>query len=160
SASYKKRKYRVQYGESDYAFICRMLEDAGISFYFSEAGGETKMVLSDGPQRNEARRPIAFRDSPTDSDKEHVTAVRIGRRVRPGKYTVKDHDYRRPPSYKLSASMVGAAGVEERLERFDYAPGSFLYESDRGESTPAADDKGKYRADEGEAGALAQRRME
>lgn len=26
SATYKKRRYRVQYGESDFAFICRLLE--------------------------------------------------------------------------------------------------------------------------------------
>ena len=32
SGTYKKRKYRVQYGESDFIFLCRMLEDAGISF--------------------------------------------------------------------------------------------------------------------------------
>src|SRR5262245_28495368 len=32
SGTYKKRKYRVQYGETDFTFLCRMLEDAGISF--------------------------------------------------------------------------------------------------------------------------------
>ncbi|WP_437933089.1 type VI secretion system Vgr family protein [Sorangium sp. So ce341] len=159
AGSYRKRKFRVQYGESDYTFLCRMLEDAGVSFYF-ESGGESRLVLDDGPHGNPRRSPIAFRDHPTDADLEHVTEVRVGRRLRPGKYTVRDHDYRRPASYELVASAAGPGGVEERLERFHYVPGAFLYESDKGDSTPAADDKGKYRADEAEGAALAQRRLE
>ena len=157
AGKYKKRKYRVQYGESDYTFICRLLEDAGVSFYF-EGGGE--LVLDDGPQRNAPRAPLAFRDHPTQADLEHVTAVRVGRRLRPGAYTVRDHDHRRPPSYPLMARATGGAGVEGRLERFHYAPGAFLFESAQGNSTPHADDKGKYRTDEGDGAALARRRLD
>ena len=156
---YRKRKYRVQYGETDHAFFCRMLEDAGVSHYF-DGEGESRLVLDDGPQANEPRAPIAFRDHPTDARLEHVTAVRVGRRVRPGKYTVRDHDYRRAPTQQLLASAASPTPVEERLERFHYVPGAFLYESDKGEGNSFADDKGKYRTDDGEAGALAQRRLE
>jgi type VI secretion system secreted protein VgrG len=161
TGEHKKRKYRVQYAETDFAFLSRLLEDAGISFYFEAEGGETKMVLHDAPQSNALRAPpIAYRDNPTDADMEHVTEVRIARKVRPGKYTLRDHDYRRPPQYKLLASASGASGVEEKLERYHYTPGAFLFESDKGESTPNADDKGKYRTDEAEANALAQKRLD
>jgi type VI secretion system secreted protein VgrG len=160
SGTYKKRKYRVQYGETDFQFMSRMLEDVGISFYFETKDGETKMVLHDAPQSNSARPPIAFRDQPTDADLEHVTEVRVTRRVRPGKYTLRDHDYRRPANYKLLASAKGASSVEEKLERFHYTPGSFLFESDKGDATPSADDKGKYRTDETEANSIAQKRLD
>ena len=161
SGTYKKRKYRVQYAESDFTFVSRMLEDAGISFFFETADGETKLVLHDAPQSAELRAPpVAFRDKPGDGDLEHATELRVGRKVRPGKYTVRDHDYRRPPSYKLAATATGATGVEEKLERYHYTPGAFLFESDKGESTPNADDKGKYRTDETEANALAQKRLD
>jgi type VI secretion system secreted protein VgrG len=156
---YKKRKYRVQYGESDYTFLSRMLEDAGVSFYFDN-GSESQLVLDDGPHGNAARAPIAFRENPTDAELEHVTEVRVGRRLRPGKYTVRDHDYRRPASFKLMASASGAGPTEDQLERFHYVPGAFLFESAKGESTPSADDKGKYRPDESEGEALAQRRLD
>jgi type VI secretion system secreted protein VgrG len=155
---YKKRKYRLQYGESDYTFICRMLEDAGVSFYF-ESGDESPLVLDDGPQGNVRRLPITFRDNPNTVDIEYVTAVNVGRRLRPGKYTVRDYDYRRPADYNLVAS-ASAEGVEDRLERFHYVPGAFLYESDKGEDSPSADDRGKFRTDEAEAAALAQRRLD
>ncbi|XXY48652.1 type VI secretion system tip protein TssI/VgrG [Sorangium sp. So ce269] len=161
SGAYRKRKYRVQYGETDYAFLCRMLEDAGISFYFRTEGGETRLVLDDAPQSNAPREPpIAFRDNPTAADREHVTKVRVGRRIRPGQYTMRDHDYRRPPAYDLRSSARAAEPLEERLEHFHYVPGAFLYESDKGQPTPVADDKGRYRTDEKEADAMAQRRLD
>jgi type VI secretion system secreted protein VgrG len=156
---YKKRKYRLQYGETDYAFICRMLEDAGVSFYFDNLG-ESGMVLDDGPQGNAARLPLVFSDTPMNGAVDYVTQVHVDRRLRPGKYTVRDHDYRRPASYPLLATAAGGRPVEEKLERFHYVPGAFLYESQKGENTPAADDQGKYRADEPEGEALARRRLE
>ena len=158
--AYKKRKYRVQYAESDYAFISRMLEDAGITFYFAQIGDETKLVLSDAPHTNAPRPTISFRDNPTVADREHVTNVRIGQRVRPGKYTMRDHDYRRPPSYKLAASAAAPkVSIEERLERFHYTPGAFLFGAERGDDTPNADDRGKARTDETEAAGLAEKRL-
>ncbi|MFT3764918.1 MAG: type VI secretion system tip protein TssI/VgrG [Minicystis sp.] len=157
---YKKRKYRVQYGETDFAFASRMLEEAGITFYFEQQGEKTVCVLADAPQTNEARGDsIPFRDEPTVADKEHVTAVRVSRHIRPGKVTVRDHDYRLPASYKLAASANGGLSVEEKLESYHYAPGAFLFENEKGEATPAADDKGKHRTDESEGGKLVQKRL-
>jgi type VI secretion system secreted protein VgrG len=159
TTSYKKRKYRVQYAESDFAFLCRMLEDAGISFFF-ERGEETRLILSDAPHGADARAPIPFRDAPTVADREHVTKVRVGRRIRPGKYTMRDHDYRKDPSFKLLAEAKKGEGIEERLERYHYTPGAFLFGTDKGEPTPHADDKGKARTDEAEAAVLAQKRLD
>ncbi|MRG92977.1 type VI secretion system Vgr family protein [Polyangium spumosum] len=159
--AYKKRKYRVQYAESDHAFISRMLEDAGISYYFTQSGDETKLVLSDAPHANAPRPVISFRDTPTVADREHVTNVRVGQRVRPGRYVLRDHDYRRPPSYNLAASAAKPrVNIEDRLERFHYTPGAFLFGVDRGEDTPNADDKGKARTDESEAATLAAKRLD
>ena len=138
-----------------------MLEDAGVSFYFQTGDGDTRLVLHDAPQASAPRSPpIAFRDHPTDASREHITEVRIGRSIRPGKYTVRDHDYRKSPAYDLRSSATAAGDVEEALERFDYTPGAFLYESDKGEATPFADDRGRYRTDAKEADALAQRRLD
>jgi type VI secretion system secreted protein VgrG len=161
TGTYKKRKYRVQYGESDFAFMSRLLEDAGISFFFRDVGGKSKLVLTDAPQSAQARAPIGFRDQPTDADREHITSVRVGQRVRPGKYTLRDHDPRLPPGYKLAKSATQMnVPVEERLERYQYVPGAFLFGTDKGESTPVADDRGKTRTDEQEGEIVAKKRLE
>jgi type VI secretion system secreted protein VgrG len=136
-----------------------MLEEAGISFYFTEKGDKTVCTLSDAPHTNEERsRPIPYRDTPTVADKEHVTAVRVSRQVRPGKVTLRDHDYRRPADYPLGAS-ASSSGVEAELESFHYVPGAFLFQSDKGEKTPFADDRGMHRADEDEGQKLTQKRL-
>jgi type VI secretion system secreted protein VgrG len=162
--AYKKRKYRVQYGESDFTFMCRVLEDAGITFYFEQDGEETKLVLSDAPQANSKRgQALTFvEDTSTvkSADFDFVTAVRLGQRVRPGKYTMRDHDYRKPPNYKLMSSASKGLAVEEKLERYQYVPGAFLFGTDSGDATPTADDKGKTRTDEKEAAVLAQKRLD
>jgi type VI secretion system secreted protein VgrG len=162
--AYKKRKYRVQYAESDFTFMSRMLEDAGITFYFEQAGNETKLVLSDAPQADMHRdTTLAFMDDASlikTVGLEFVTSVRIGQRVRPGKYTMRDHDYRKAPAYKLISTAAKGLPVEERLERFQYTPGAFLFGSSAGEATPSADDKGKVRTDEKEAALLAQKRLD
>jgi len=162
SGTYKKRKYRVQYAESDYTFLCRMLEDAGISFYFDQSEEKTRLVLADAPQRAEPRvGALPFRDDVSTVSGEYVTQVNVGQEVRPGRYTMRDHDYRLPANYKLVSSAEGAnVEVEKKLERYHYTPGAFLFGSTKGEDTPAADDKGKARTDEGEAAQLAQKRLE
>ncbi len=163
-AAYKKRKYRVQYAESDFAFINRVLEDAGITYYFEQEGDETKLVLSDAPQTNTKRgESLQFMDDTsmkTDIHSEFVTSVRIGQQVRPGKYTMRDHDYRKPPAYELKSMASGGLAVEDKLERFQYVPGAFLFGTDSGDATPSADDKGKTRSDEKEGATLAQKRLD
>jgi type VI secretion system secreted protein VgrG len=161
AAAYKKRKYKVQYGESDFDFIARLLEEVGVSFYFAQQESETKLVLNDAPQTNEPRpEPLPFVDSANArGDRLHVTNVQVHQRVRPGKYTVRDHDYRLPPSYQLKAEASGGQGIEARLERFHYNPGAFLFRSDRGEPSPSADDRGKTRSDERAGAVQAERRL-
>ena len=161
AGAYKKRKYRVQYGESDYDFVRRMLEDAGISFFFREVGDENKLVLSDAPQRSTPREPaITFADSPSRAlALEWIKRLEVGQRVRPGRFTVRDHDYRRPPAYPLIATAEAGLAAESKLERFHYEPGAFLFRADKGEDTTHADDRGKTRTDEREGAALARRRL-
>jgi len=162
SGTYKKRKYRVQYAESDYTFLCRMLEDAGISFYFDQSEEKTRLVLADAPQRAEPRvGALPFRDDVSTVSGEYVTQVNVGQEVRPGRYTMRDHDYRLPANYNLVSSAEGAnVEIEKKLERYHYTPGAFLFNSTKGEDTPSADDKGKSRTDEAEAAQLAQKRLE
>lgn len=160
---YKPRKYRVQYAETDFAFISRMLEAAGISFTFQTVDGETKLVLTDKPQTNERRRENLRFVENVDVNTQHValaTGVAVSQQVRQGRFVVRDHDYRRHPSYNLAATATGGLDAEQRFERFQYEPGAFLYGAEANGETPVADDRGRTRTDEREGANLAQRRLD
>ncbi|HVY45438.1 MAG TPA: type VI secretion system tip protein TssI/VgrG [Minicystis sp.] len=161
--AYKKRKYKVQYAESDFAFISRMLEECGVTYYFRQEGDQTKLVLTDAPQNNKPRAAkIPYSDSPSHAvfASTYVTKVGIVQKVRPGRYTLRDHDYRLQPEYNLLATWQDGLSIEQRLERYHYTPGGFLFHAEKGDDTPFADDKGKTRTDESEGKKIAQKRLE
>ncbi len=150
-AVHKPRKFRVQYGESDFTFASRMLEDAGISFYFEDSGEETTLVLDDEPQQGDVTHPgLPFFDKPDVATSHFVTKVNIARRVRPGKMTIGDVDYRRASAQQPRQSATTGLPQEGLLEQFDHEPGAFLYQrlDAAGGHTPVADDRGASRTDE------------
>jgi uncharacterized protein involved in type VI secretion and phage assembly len=130
---YPKLELRIQYGESDFAFLSRLLEEAGISYFFAEdrEKGST-LVFCDAPQSAEARAGglLAYVDKPNASaELEYVSRVRISRDVRPGKVTIRDHDFRRKPDFKLLGSASSGSGsIEDKLELYQYRPGAGLVE--------------------------------
>jgi len=82
-ASYPRREYCVQYRESDFNFVCRLLEEEGIYFYFTHADGKHTMVLADGYGAHATTSgydTIQFRDEETGRDplEEAVTRLNPG----------------------------------------------------------------------------------
>ncbi len=55
--SYAPREYCVQYDESDYAFVCRLLEEEGIWFRFEQAEDGHVMVLQDDSANADKMEP-------------------------------------------------------------------------------------------------------
>lgn len=148
---YKKLDYKVQYDESDYAFVARLLEEAGISFSFVHGDEKgSKLVLSDRFHAGAARQSLPYFDNMTQSaEREFVTRVRVAHDVRPGKATLRDYDYRRP-AHRLLGEAQNGKGDESRYEQFHYTPGGFLVQGGRGGGTPAADDKAVARHEDAE----------
>jgi type VI secretion system secreted protein VgrG len=149
-ADYPKLAYRVQYGESDYAFLSRLLEEAGIAFTFPEDAEGSKLTLADKLHTSAPREapPIHYAHNPNEaSGNEYVSRVRPSHQVRPGAHTIRDVDLRRP-SFALFGEAPRAPAPEDRYEQYHYQPGAFLIETDAGGDTPVADDKGAARHDD------------
>ncbi|UQA56210.1 type VI secretion system Vgr family protein [Polyangium aurulentum] len=156
SRSYKTRKYRVQYQESDYAFMCRMLEAAGITFYFRGAEGESKLVLADTPENGKERRsPIEYSDEPMQGAR-YASGLRASRALTSGRITVADHDPRLKNEPLLGQAAPSSHPVESKLEQFAYVPGSFKFGNPGPKDTPTADDRGRTRTDPDEAKRIAE----
>ncbi|MCA9622048.1 MAG: type VI secretion system tip protein VgrG, partial [Myxococcales bacterium] len=160
-AAYPARKYRVQYAESDYDFLSRLLEDAGITMFFEDVEGTTRLVLRDAPQAAALREPaLPYEQAPSgELLREVVTDVRVTRRIRPGRYTQRDVDYRRSPDFPLVASEGGGSGIEGRLERYHLNYGAFLFSAESDGQTPIADDRGAARTNLAVAARQVERRL-
>lgn len=132
---YPELELRAQYGESDFDFINRLLEEAGIAYLFvDDPKRGSLLVLTDAPQTNERRSggPIPYVDSPSrDFEREYLTAIRIAQQVRPGKVTLRDFDFRRNPAFPFYANKGSGHSIEDELEHYSYAPNSFLVEVER-----------------------------
>jgi type VI secretion system secreted protein VgrG len=161
TAQYLKHEYRVQYGETDFAFVSRLLEEAGIAYFFSYDGSESVLVLSDQPTQGDARPPLGYVDNPNQAaQREYVTKVKLVQRVKPGRRTVRDFDFRNRLDYQLYAEARAATAPEVPYELYDYEPGAFWYEPGQGGDTPVADDKGIARTSEKEGNRLVTRDLD
>jgi len=145
---YPKLEYKVQYGESDFDFVSRLLEEAGISYTFPDDDAKgSKLTLGDSLEANPLRPgpALPYVDNPNrESEKEFVSKVRLSQAVRPGAHVIRDYDFRNP-NYALSGDAQDAAGGEAKYEQYHYEPGATLIEGGKGGGTPAADDKGTAR---------------
>jgi type VI secretion system secreted protein VgrG len=116
SAPHPKREYTVQYQETDYAFLCRLLEHEGMFYFFehSEAGALT--VIADAnfafPAPAETN-PIPFVAASGALGAPSRGVFALGHRARVVERAVELRDYNyRIPSVALEAEAdVDEAGV-------------------------------------------------
>jgi type VI secretion system secreted protein VgrG len=104
---YPPREFVVQYKESDLAFVSRLAEHLGISFFFEHRDGKDVMVFTDhaaGFRRIDGGEAVLFRGG---GDERFVHQLVIERRLVPRFFAVRDYNYRTP--------LVGLA-AEHALE--------------------------------------------
>ncbi len=152
---FPKLEYRVQFGETDLHFLSRILEEAGIHYFFEDGA---KMVLCDAPESAKPEGPpLPWMDNPTEANRTaHVSSLTMSTDVRPGKTVLGDYDFRRP-DYALGYKFESAAAGEAPLEVYRYTPGLGRIDVDnKPMDTPAADDHSAARIDEHAGYALAE----
>jgi len=96
SNSYPPREFVVQYQESDLAFISRLAEHEGITFFFDHESGTDKMVFTDnndGFPSLVGHEIIPFR---ARGDRRDIFRVESTTRVVPRAHVVHDYNYRLP----------------------------------------------------------------
>ncbi|MFO0615801.1 MAG: type VI secretion system tip protein TssI/VgrG [Polyangiaceae bacterium] len=146
SSTYAVRPYTVQWRESDYAFVSRLLEDEGIYFATADAGG---VILGDAPASYTEREPLAYVPrAGLDPSAESITKAGWKGRMTPSRVTMRDFDFERP-----RLDVTGSANVRARSS----ASGGEWYQYPAGSSDPrAAASKASFTA---EAFLGAQRRL-
>ncbi|WP_222706922.1 type VI secretion system Vgr family protein [Massilia arenae] len=128
------RTYCVQYRESDFNFVCRLLEEEGIYYYFAHRDGAHTLVLADGygaHQTVAGYETILFRDEEEGRDplKETVTRFAPGGEIQASVVTLNDFDFEKASASTSGALMVKATIPapfdQRRYEHYDY-PGRYV----------------------------------
>lgn len=124
--TFEQREYCVQYRESDFAFVSRLMEEEGIFYYFEHKDGKHQLVLVDEASGHEAfptYANIVFRETLAGNiDLEAVTRWQFSQEVRTGKVTLTDHFYESPTNNHQSNSATKEAGSSPKFvgEYYDY----------------------------------------
>jgi type VI secretion system secreted protein VgrG len=131
NGTYSPRMYCVQYRETDFSFISRLLEEEGISYYFSHENGRHTLVLADAanayapcPHHEEVRYHHGSGGEGGLLDADVITALELKKEIKAGKFTLNDYNFE-TPNTKLLVQMEGIANLGPgEKEVYDY-PGLY-----------------------------------
>lgn len=98
TSAYQPYAYCVQYNETDFAFVSRLLEREGIYYYFAHSESDHKLVLVDDPEHHQLK--------PENTDiparylegfyKHRINSWNETNTLRPRAYMLDDYDYLMP----------------------------------------------------------------
>jgi type VI secretion system secreted protein VgrG len=127
--SYRTWDYMVQYRESDFAFVSRIMEQEGIYYYLKHTGGVHVVVLSDSRSAHEPvpgyEKVPYFPPEEQRRERDHLDAWNLTRRIQPGVVAASDFDFTRPRTSLLAQRAEPDENVGAGYEDYDY-PGEYL----------------------------------
>jgi type VI secretion system secreted protein VgrG len=130
---YPTLEYCVQYRETKFAFVSRLMEEYGIAYYFEHGSDGHTMVLAD---QKSAYKPIPKSETlpfiPVGSGREeveHLDQWIAQRRFRTGKVTYRDYNYEKPNAEMEAEKAASEGYTSSDLEVYDY-PGRYKERDD------------------------------
>lgn len=124
---YHPRPYTVQYRETDFAFVSRLMEEEGIYYYFKHEGGEHTMVLCDSPDGHTdvsggSNLTYARAKGRADDDRGVILEWRRSHALQPLTYAHTDFAAESPTTDLFASAMRdrGPYPAPNELEVFDY----------------------------------------
>jgi type VI secretion system secreted protein VgrG len=122
------REYCVQYRETDFHFISRLMEEEGIFYFFKHENGKHTLILGDAPTAHEdcpyqasARYEITAGGW---QDDDVITDFRVEHELRSSKYSQRDFNFETPSNH-LEATVGG-----ENFSIYDFQQGQYKVRGD------------------------------
>ena len=134
SGSYRCWEYCVQYQESSYDFISRLMELEGIYFFFRHEADKHTLVLHDAPQQHQpfsGYEVIPYHATPSggSTGEQGIGQWAISERVTPGIYSIDDYDFRKPNAWLFQARQNPSSPQPGQIDYYDW-PGHFVEHGD------------------------------
>jgi type VI secretion system secreted protein VgrG len=126
-ANYGEREYCVQYRETAFDFVSRLMEEEGIFYFFEHTASGHQLVLADDASAHEDCADLSdvrFRGTSTEAfEIDVVASCSLERNVTSVEYALDDFSFETP---KLDLESKAGSG---KLARYDY-PGGFAKKAD------------------------------
>ncbi len=135
--NYRTWDYCVQYRETDFNFVSRLLEQEGIYYYFTHDDGVHNLVLSDSDAAHNSLPGDSVIDYfPPDStavrEQDYIFSWNNTKQVQPGKYQLNEFDFKKPKGQLETKSEIDRKHKISDYEIYDY-PGEYT-KTDDGEN--------------------------
>jgi len=134
NATYRTWEYCVQYRETDFNFVSRLMEQEGMYYYFKHEDGKHTLVLADSIEAHEAVANykevpyFPFQES-LRRERDHIFDWFVAQEVQPGSYALNDFDFEKPKA-DLNTKLKQPYGhAVDQFEVYDY-PGEYVEKAD------------------------------
>jgi type VI secretion system secreted protein VgrG len=140
--TYPQRDYAVQYNETDFEFVSRLMQEWGINYHFEHSAGVHRLVWGDhngafqvtqqDAGKGEGSKGSAYHQIPFyplghKIDREYIHGFSVVDSLTSGNYATREYDYTRPRASLDSGAQAprttGHADQEVYLWRGDKAGG-------------------------------------
>ncbi|WP_299747012.1 type VI secretion system tip protein TssI/VgrG [uncultured Tateyamaria sp.] len=127
---FEKRTYCVQYRESDFAFISRLMEEEGVYYFHQYDQTRETLILADDssshePLTDHGQLNYYVRAADMFRDEDHIYEWRGSEQIRSGKVSLQSYDFEKPKTDLASVKSVSKGRhVHNSYEVYDY-PGRY-----------------------------------
>ena len=129
-SSYPTLEYCVQYRETDFVFVSRLMEQYGIYYFFEYADGKHTLVLADMKASSKPAEGLSSAPylAVSEGGRRHLQHFEVwsrGREVASGSFKLNDYDYNKPSANLLADSDKPGGYEHHSMEIYDY-PGEYV----------------------------------
>lgn len=124
------REYCVQYNESDFHFVSRLLEEEGISYYFKHEEGKHTLMLVDQVNAYSELPETNLEYSKGNMPNTQITRWEHSYEFKKGLWTVNDYNFKEPKKdLKASTNTKSKFAKNAQFEHYEYPT---LYDTSAG----------------------------
>ncbi|MCP8635952.1 type VI secretion system tip protein VgrG [Pseudomonas mosselii] len=128
SRNYREREYCVQYRETSFDFVSRLMEEEGIYYFFRHEQERHVLVLADAygaHQKAPGYETVPY--YPPDGqhrERDHINDWHLAQEVQPGSLELNDYDFQRPSARIDVRSAMPRPHQASDYPLYDY-PGAY-----------------------------------
>lgn len=124
---FTKRDYCVQYRETDFNFVSRLMEEEGIFYFFEHEENKHTLVLANATDNHNplpSQPQVRYHGAGMGDREDTITAWQGEEAMRPGQYGLRDYHFEMPKKTLTAVAPSKLIVGENSQEVYDY-PGGY-----------------------------------